>query len=79
MSKIKEAIAAHLMALQEGQDVLPLDEELVIGRVKVDMARQAWAQPCHSLDMFVHSNRGLSEQGRCCAPPEFLYQEYFCK
>ncbi len=38
MSTIKEAIAAHLMALQEERDAIPIEEELVIGRVKVEVA-----------------------------------------
>jgi len=38
MRNIKEAIAAHLLALQEERDAIPIEEELVIGRVKVEVA-----------------------------------------
>ncbi|MGC9445358.1 MAG: type II toxin-antitoxin system HicB family antitoxin [Candidatus Methanospirareceae archaeon] len=38
MSNIKEAIAAHLLALQEERDAIPIEEDLVIGRVKVEVA-----------------------------------------
>ena len=38
MSNIKEAIAAHLLALQDERDAIPIEEELVIGRVKVEVA-----------------------------------------
>ena len=38
LSNIREAIAAHLIALRKEQDVIPIDEELVIGRVKLEVA-----------------------------------------
>jgi hypothetical protein len=53
MSNIKEAIAAHLMAVQEEQDAIPIEDELVIGRVKVEVV--GVVQPRDSFDTSLRS------------------------
>jgi len=38
MENVKEAIEAHLLALKEEREEVPIEEEFVIGRVKVGVS-----------------------------------------